>query len=127
MLVIIHFAGGHGNKLVEIQISFNVYIIYVFFSSFPRDPIKIVLYCFQVDANIIRDEEDHNSTVTVNDLEVNDNVKLIDANEVDEENDREERLFFNRRPVRVRPRLPPVNPAAALLIPAIPTLVGVLQ
>ena len=86
--------------------------------------MKIVLYCFQVDANIIRDDEEQNSTNILNDVGKHDNVEFQNATEENKDTDREGRLFFNRRPVRVRP-LPPVNPAAALLIPAIPTLVGV--
>ena len=87
--------------------------------------MKIVLYCFQVDANIIRDDEKQNTNI-ISDIEThgNGNVEFKNATE-GADNEREGRLFFNRRPVRVRPRLPPVNPAAALLIPAIPTLVGV--
>ena len=59
----------------------------------------------------LESETEQNSTVIINDK-----VEMVEESE-DISDDREERLFFNRRPARL-------NPAAALLIPAIPTFVG---
>ena len=75
--------------------------------------------------NIIKPviEKNNNGTVVEQNDESHDKMNLVDAFEEDyyDGEDREDRqLFFQR----FRPRPLRLNPAAAALIPAIPTFVG---
>ena len=73
-------------------------------------------------------EDDEDSDQTLEDIEDHDTVEMIDTfnendvNDADDNDDREDRQLVFRRPLR--PRFPVVSPAAAALIPAIPTFVG---
>ena len=73
-------------------------------------------------------EDDEDSDQSLEDIDDHDTVEMIDNlndnndNDADDNHDREDRQFVFKRPLR--PRFPVVNPAAAALIPAIPTFVG---
>ena len=68
-------------------------------------------------------EDDGDSDESVEETEDRDTVELLDT--FDDLDDRADRQLVFRRPLR--PRFPVVNPAAAALIPAIPTFVGEIQ
>ena len=67
------------------------------------------------------DEDDEDSDKSLEDIDDHDTVEMIDT--FDDNDDRNDRQLVFRRPLR--PRFPVVNPAAAALIPAIPTFVGI--
>ena len=70
------------------------------------------------------DEDEEYSDKSLEDIDDYDTVEMIDTfDDIDDnDDDREDRQLVFRRPLR--PRFPVVNPAAAALIPAIPTFVG---
>ena len=73
-------------------------------------------------------EDDEDSDQSLEDIDDHDTVEMTDNlndnndNDADDNDAREDRQLVFRRPLR--PRFPVVNPAAAALIPAIPTFVG---
>merc|ERR1719410_676056 len=88
--------------------------------------IQILISISPVNLNIIKPviEKNNNGTVVEQNDESHDKMNLVDAFEEDyyDGEDREDRqLFFQR----FRPRPLRLTPAAAALIPAIPTFVGI--
>ena len=70
------------------------------------------------------DKDDEDSDKSLEDIDDHDTVEMIDTfDDIDDNDDRDDRQLVFRRPLR--PRFPVVNPAAAALIPAIPTFVGI--
>ena len=65
-------------------------------------------------------DDDEDSDESVEETEDRDTVEMLDS--FDDLDDRADRQLVFRRPLR--PRFPVLNPAAAALIPAIPTFVG---
>lgn len=65
-------------------------------------------------------EVDKDSDESLEETEDHDTVEMLDT--FDDIDDRDDRQLVFRRPLR--PRFPVFNPAAAALIPAIPTFVG---